>query len=126
MAGPPCAIGTWSTRHLALDRRQRALLAVLLLRGPQTLGELRLRTDRMAEFEGLDDIEHELAFLGSREEPLAASVGRRLGQKEERWASPIVGAPTGNPDPTDSAAGGGTRWWLKWIIPARILPSKSP
>ncbi len=85
---------------LALDRRQRALLAVLLLRGPQTLGELRLRTDRMAEFEGLDDIEHELAFLGSREEPLAASVGRRLGQKEERWASPLVGVPTGDPDPT--------------------------
>lgn len=86
---------------LALDRRQRALLAVLLLRGPQTVGELRLRTDRMAEFEGLDDVEHELAFLGSREEPLAASVGRRLGQKEERWASPVVGTPTPNPDPTD-------------------------
>ena len=51
---------------LALDRRQRALLAALLLRGPQTVGELRLRTDRMAEFEGLDDVEHELAFSGSR------------------------------------------------------------
>jgi uncharacterized protein len=85
---------------LALDPRQRALLAVLLLRGPQTVGELRLRTDRMTEFEGLDDVERELAFLSSREEPLAESLGRRPGQKEGRWASPIVGHPTGDSDPT--------------------------
>jgi uncharacterized protein len=85
---------------LALDRRQRALLAVLLVRGPQTVGELRLRTERMAEFEGLEDLERELDFLTSRDEPLAVSVGRRPGQKEDRWATPMVAIPTGDSDPS--------------------------
>jgi hypothetical protein len=75
---------------LGLDARQCAILAVLLLRGPQTVGELRTRTERMARFDGLDEIEHELDLLRSREEPLAENIGRRPGQKEERWASPLV------------------------------------
>ena len=66
---------------------------MLLLRGPQTVGELRIRTERMAKFDSLDEIEHQLEFLGSREEPLAHNVGRRPGQKEERWATPLVAAP---------------------------------
>jgi len=77
---------------LGLDARQCAILAVLLLRGPQTVGELRIRTERMARFDSLDEIEHELEFLGSRDEPLAHNVGRRPGQKEERWATPLVTA----------------------------------
>ncbi len=40
--------------HLGLDRRRLAVVAVLVLRGPQTAGELRARTDRMADFEGID------------------------------------------------------------------------
>jgi uncharacterized protein YceH (UPF0502 family) len=75
---------------LGLDQRQCALLAVLLLRGPQTVGELRARTDRMTEFDGLDEVEHELQFLSSVEEPLAVSLGRRPGQKEERWICPLL------------------------------------
>jgi len=75
---------------LALDRRQRALLAVLLLRGPQTVGELRVRTERMAEFDGLDDLERDLESLASLEVPLVNRLGRRPGQKEERWASLLV------------------------------------
>src|ERR1700723_999848 len=78
---------------LGLDAAQCAILAVLLLRGPQTVGELRIRTERMAKFDSLDDIQHQLDFLGSREEPLAHNVGRRPGQKEERWATPLVAAP---------------------------------
>jgi hypothetical protein len=78
---------------LGLDAAQCAILAVLLLRGPQTMGELRIRTERMATFDSLDEIEHQLEFLGSREEPLAHNVGRRPGQKEERWATPLVAAP---------------------------------
>ncbi len=76
---------------LALDDRQCAVLAVLMLRGAQTVGELRTRTERMARFEGLVEVEHELELLGSRDEPLVTNVGRRPGQKEERWASPLVG-----------------------------------
>ena len=77
--------------NLGLDSRQSAVLAVLLLRGPQTVGELRLRTERMSRFDGLDEIEHELDLLGARDQPLAANVGRRPGQKEERWASLLAG-----------------------------------
>jgi len=80
---------------LALDVRQRALVGVLLLRGAQTVGELRLRTDRMAEFGGLEEVEHELGFLASLAEPLAANLGRRPGQKEERWAYPFLSSPEG-------------------------------
>jgi uncharacterized protein YceH (UPF0502 family) len=75
---------------LALDDGQCALLAVLFLRGPQTIGELRIRTDRMAQFDGLAEIEHELDFMGSREEPLAVLLDRRPGQKEQRWTCPLV------------------------------------
>jgi uncharacterized protein YceH (UPF0502 family) len=75
---------------LALDRPQCALLAALLLRGPQTVGELRLRTDRMTEFSGLQEVERELGLLASLEEPLARNLSRRPGQKEERWDCPLV------------------------------------
>jgi uncharacterized protein len=81
---------------LALDARQCAVLAVLLLRGPQTIGELRIRTERMAKFDSLDEIEHELDLLHTREDSLAHNVGRRPGQKEERWATTLV--PTPDPD----------------------------
>jgi uncharacterized protein YceH (UPF0502 family) len=78
---------------LALDDRQCAVLAVLLLRGPQTVGEIRIRTERMATFDSLEEIDHELDLLHSREEPLAHNIGRRPGQKEERWATTLVPAP---------------------------------
>jgi uncharacterized protein len=81
---------------LGLDTRQCALLAVLVLRGPQTVGELRARTERMADFDGLDEIDHQLRFLSAVAEPLAISLGRRPGQKEERWATPLV-APASPP-----------------------------
>jgi uncharacterized protein len=71
---------------LGVDTRQCALLTVLLLRGPQTVGELRGRTDRMTTFDSLDEVEHELRFLSAMAEPLVASLARRPGQKEERWA----------------------------------------
>jgi hypothetical protein len=87
---------------LALDARQCAVLAVLLLRGPQTIGELRIRTERMATFDSLDEIQHELDLLHTREEPLAHNVGRRPGQKEERWATTLVPAP--DPDQPVAAA----------------------
>lgn len=70
---------------LALDARQLSLVAVLVLRGPQTVGELRTRTDRMAEFEGLGAVESDLEGLARWEEPLVAKLARRPGQKEERW-----------------------------------------
>ena len=82
---------------LALTRPQCALVAVLVLRGPQTIGELRLRTERMTYFDGLGEIDHELRFLSSMEVPLAVSLGRAPGQKEERWSCPVVESPAGDP-----------------------------
>ncbi len=83
---------------LGLDDRQCAILAVLLLRGPQTVGELRIRTERLAQFDSLEEVEHELHLLSGRDEPLARNIGRRPGQKEERWATTVVALP--DPDPT--------------------------
>jgi uncharacterized protein len=89
---------------LALDQRQCALLSVLLLRGPQTVGELRLRTERVVEFVGLDEIENEFRFLTSRDEPLVANIGRMPGQKEERWQCTLVEAPPSESRPVHGGA----------------------
>lgn len=71
---------------LGLDPSQLAVLCVLMLRGPQTIGELRIRTERMADLGSLGAVEHELELLAGRELPLVERLGRRPGQKEERWA----------------------------------------
>jgi uncharacterized protein YceH (UPF0502 family) len=89
---------------LGLDARQCAILAVLMLRSAQTLGELRMRTERMSRFDGLDEVQHELDLLGSRDEHLVRNVGRRPGQKEERWATTLVAELTGT-DSTPTSDG---------------------
>jgi uncharacterized protein YceH (UPF0502 family) len=71
-------------RELGLDPPDLALLCVLMLRGPQTPGELKQRTERLHRFETLADVEQALAGLVERE--LAAHLPRRPGQKEERYA----------------------------------------
>jgi uncharacterized protein len=71
--------------RLALDARQMSLIGVLLLRGPQTVGELRTRTERMADFDGIGSVESDLEGLTKWEEPLVQKLERRPGQKEERW-----------------------------------------
>ncbi len=73
-----------------LDTNRVALLAVLILRGPQTLGELRARTARMAEIASLDEVQHELEMLAAQPEPLARLLPRKPGQKEERWQQLLV------------------------------------
>jgi uncharacterized protein len=79
---------------LGLDRRDLALLGVLMLRGPQTAGELHTRTTRLAEFADLAAVEATLASLIAREpESLVAVVPRRPGQKEVRYAHLLSGEP---------------------------------
>jgi hypothetical protein len=72
-------------------RQETALVCVLLLRGPQTPGELRGRTERMYEFEHLDDVLAGLQQLMRREPPLAKALGRRPGTKEIRYAHLLSG-----------------------------------
>ncbi len=80
---------------LALDRRELAVLAVLLLRGPQTAGELRARGERLADTGTVDDVERTLEALAGRDPPLVERVSRRPGQKEDRWADLVRERPAG-------------------------------
>jgi hypothetical protein len=75
-------------RHLfdeamSVTKSQLALLAVLMLRGPQTVGELRTRSERLYSFTSTDDVEFALAELAERE--LVERLPRRPGAREERW-----------------------------------------
>jgi uncharacterized protein len=67
------------------DRREIALICVLLLRGPQTPGELRGRAERMYRFEILDDVQSALQRLMERQPPLVAVLSRQPGTKESRY-----------------------------------------
>ncbi len=96
-------------RHLAEDalgvgQEELAVLCVLLLRGPQTPGELKGRTERMVPFGSLEAIEAVLDALGER--GYARRIGRRPGQKEDRFEQLLGGAGSGeeavaaSPEPT--------------------------
>ncbi len=83
-------------RHLAeealgLGREELAVLAVLLLRGPQTPGELKARTERMAAIASLEQLEEIMTALA--EHGYARRVPRRPGQKEDRFEHLLGGAP---------------------------------
>jgi uncharacterized protein len=78
---------------LPMDPAEQALMCVLMLRGAQTPGELKQRAERMHAFAGLDAVHDALARLIERE--LAASLGRRPGQKEERYAQLLEGSMDG-------------------------------
>lgn len=77
---------------LNLNNRELALICVLLLRGPQTLNELRDRTQRMYAFDDLDAVENSLRKLSEREVPLTVFLGRQTGQREPRWMH-LMGGP---------------------------------
>lgn len=87
---------------LGLDVRQLALITVLMLRGPQTLAELRTRTQRMAEFADTGEVESDLDGLARFEPPLVRRLERQAGQKEERYIQ-LLGPPeTVGPPPSAS------------------------
>src|SRR5579872_1147535 len=73
------------------DRREQTLLCVLMLRGPQTVGELRGRSERLHNFDSLDDVESTLSRLAERTPPLAKRLARRPGEKEARFAHLLAG-----------------------------------
>ena len=88
-------------------RQETALICVLLLRGPQTPGELRGRTERMYQFEHLDDVLTGLQQLMRREPPLAKALGRRPGTKEIRYAHLLSGDVEAWEPPTETASSSG-------------------
>jgi uncharacterized protein len=70
---------------LGLGPGELALLSVLMLRGPQTVGELRTRTERQHEFPSLAAVDSVLEQLAERDPPLVEQLPRGPGQKEARW-----------------------------------------
>jgi len=82
------------------SKSELALLCVLMLRGPQTAGELRTRTTRLIEFHGLSAVEHSLQKLVDHENgPFVLKMPRQPGQKECRYAH--LFCPINEPDKTD-------------------------
>jgi len=73
------------------DRRETAILCVLLLRGPQTPGELRTRGERLHRFEDLDSVELALNRLIERDPPVVKKLPRQPGTKESRYAHLLSG-----------------------------------
>ena len=98
--------------HLGLDAAALAAISVLVLRGPQTAGEIRTRTERHHRFETPAEVERTLGALADREEPLVVELPRQPGQHGSRWVHLLCGpvdtsalaaaAPAGR-----SSAGGG-------------------
>jgi uncharacterized protein len=74
-------------------RHELALLCVLLLRGPQTPGELRGRTERLYSFDDLDSVHSALNLLMKREPPLVRVLPRQAGTKEARYMHLLSGEP---------------------------------
>jgi uncharacterized protein YceH (UPF0502 family) len=75
-----------------LNRREKAILTLLFLRGPQTAGEIRGRSDRLESFDNVSDVDDTLRDMSTHSEPLVRQLPRRPGQKEERWAHTTGGA----------------------------------
>jgi uncharacterized protein len=74
-----------------LDPAGTAVMTVLMLRGPQTIGEIRDRTGRLFEFRDLNEVQAALDELSKRDEPLIVKLERQPGQKEARYAHLLSG-----------------------------------
>jgi uncharacterized protein YceH (UPF0502 family) len=86
-----------------LDRKAQALVCALMLRGPQTVGELRINAGRMADFADLEAVETTLLELETREPPLVTRLPRLPGKREERFAHLLCG-PVEQEAPAPGAA----------------------
>jgi len=78
---------------LFLEPPELAILGELLLRGPQTVGELRGRAERMHPFPSLEDVEAILQELQERDAPLVVKLARQPGRKEHRYMHLLAGEP---------------------------------
>lgn len=82
-----------ANKALNLYSQGIALICVLMLRGPQTLGELKTHSHRLFEFDDLDDVQFALKHLLELEPPMASALPRQSGQKEGRYAHLLCGEP---------------------------------
>jgi uncharacterized protein YceH (UPF0502 family) len=84
-----------------LGRPAIAVMCVLMLRGPQTVGEIRTRSNRLYDFSSLEEVEMTLSGLSSGDSPLVLRLPRQTGQKEVRYAHLLSGEvrSAGGPGP---------------------------
>lgn len=90
--------------HLALAADERAIITVLLLRGAQSAGELKTRTERLHGFADRDEVEVVLRRLADRTDPLVRELPRRAGQHDTRWIHLLGPVETGAPEPERAPA----------------------
>jgi uncharacterized protein len=92
-----------------LDPAEVALMDVLMLRGPQTVGELRGRTDRLYEFSSIAEVQETLDNLSRRDEPRITKLERQAGQKDARYAHLLSGQidVASLPSPKERTSSGG-------------------
>lgn len=105
--GSGARVERWSHalgRRLDLGPASQAVMALLMLRGPQTLGELRSRSHRLYDFAGLEEVRDTLRSLAAGEDPLVVELQRSPGQKETRWCHLLGDGEL----PAAAADGGGT------------------
>jgi len=95
-----------ANKTLNLHSQGIALICTLMLRGPQTLGELKTNTHRLFDFGDLDDIQYALQQLIERDPPMAVALPKQPGQKEGRYAHLLAGEPD-IPAPSRAAAATG-------------------
>lgn len=88
-----------------LEPSETAVLCVLMLRGPQTIGELRERTGRLYDFRDLNDVNETLEALTKRDEPLLTRLPLAPGQKEARYAHLLSGEVTSYTPPERTSRG---------------------
>lgn len=82
-----------ANKNLDLHSKGVALMCTLMLRGPQTLGELKAHSQRLFEFDDLDDVQFSLQQLVEHEAPMVTALPRQAGQKEGRYAHLLSGEP---------------------------------
>jgi hypothetical protein len=85
-------------KTVGLDWPEAAVMAELMLRGPQTAGELRSHASRMHPFSGIEEVEETLRALAERPEPLVIKLPRQSGRKESRFAHLLCGMPEVSPE----------------------------
>lgn len=76
-----------------LDRKETAILCLLMLRGPQTPGEIRSRTERFHPFQDLEEVDESLQGLMNGETPWVMKLPRQVGRKERRFVHLLSGKP---------------------------------
>lgn len=82
-----------ANKGLDLHSKGIALMCTLMLRGPQTLGELRTHSHRLFEFDDLDDVQFALNHLEEHDPPMVTALPRQPGQKDGRYAHLLSGEP---------------------------------